>query len=68
MSADYTHDQDYRSPSSQALRDAGYKRCPRWWLTDEQLELVAYLAHQNEAEVKRIRETATRNRQDWRLG
>lgn len=38
-----------------ALRAAGYKPCPRWWLTEEQMELVAYMAAQNSAEVNRIR-------------
>lgn len=41
-----------------ALRAAGYKPCPRWWLTEEQMELVAYMAAQNSAEVNRIRSMA----------
>lgn len=38
-----------------ALRAAGYAPCPRWWLTQEQMDLVAYMAEQNAAEVNRIR-------------
>jgi hypothetical protein len=53
---------ELKSPGAQALRAAGYKPCPRWWLTDEQLELVAYMAKQNEAEVNRIRREASRSR------
>lgn len=49
---------ELKSPGAQALRAAGYKPCPRWWLTQEQLELVEYMARQNEAEVNRIRERA----------
>lgn len=43
------------SPSGRALRAAGYKPCPRWWLTDEQLDLVEYMARQNSDDVNRIR-------------
>jgi len=43
-----------------ALRAAGYKPCPRWWLTAEQMELVAYMAHQNEDIVNQIRAEAQR--------
>jgi hypothetical protein len=41
-----------------ALRAAGYKPCPRWWLTEEQMELVSYMARQNSTEVNRIRNMA----------
>lgn len=58
---------ELKSPGAMALRAAGYKPCPRWWLTQEQLELVAYMARQNEAEVNRIREEAHRKDADeWR--
>lgn len=46
---------ELKSRGAMALRAAGYKPCPRWWLTEEQLELVWYMAKQNEAEVNRIR-------------
>lgn len=49
---------ELKSPGALALRAAGYKPCPRWWLTDEQLDLVEYMARQNEAEVNRIRALA----------
>lgn len=49
---------ELKSPGAMALRAAGYKPCPRWWLTDEQLELVEYMWRQNEAEVQRIRSLA----------
>lgn len=58
---------ELKSPGAQALRAAGFKPCPRWWLTEEQIELVAYMAQQNEAEINRIREDAHRkDRQEWR--
>jgi len=46
---------ELKSKAAAALRAAGYLPCPRWWLTAEQLELVAYMWRQNEADVKRIR-------------
>lgn len=46
---------ELKSLGAQALRAAGYKPCPRWWLTAEQLELVEYMAKQNADEVNRIR-------------
>lgn len=49
---------ELKSRGAVALRAAGYKPCPRWWLTDEQLELVEYMARQNEKDVNRIRSEA----------
>ena len=49
---------DLKSPAAKALRAAGYKPCPRWWLTEEQMELVAYMAAQNADDVNRIRAEA----------
>ena len=46
---------ELRSKGAIALRAAGYKPCPRWWLTDEQMELVSYMARQNEDAVNQIR-------------
>ena len=46
------------SPVAKALRAAGYKPCPRWWLTEEQMELLAYMAAQNADDVNRIRAEA----------
>lgn len=57
---------ELKSPAAQALRAAGYKPCPRWWLTEEQMELVEYMAKQNEAEVNRIRAAAnSQGREGW---
>lgn len=49
---------ELKGSGAKALRAAGYRPCPRWWLTAEQLELVEYMAKQNEAEVNRIRRRA----------
>lgn len=46
------------APVARALRAAGFKPCPRWWLTQEQLNLVEYMAKQNQDEVNRIRAEA----------
>ena len=54
---------ELKSPGAMALRAAGYKPCPRWWLTAEQMELVWYMAKQNEAEVNRIRTEAYNRRE-----
>jgi hypothetical protein len=45
--------------SSAALRAAGFVPLPRWWVTREQLELIAYMVKQNETEVNRIRSEAS---------
>lgn len=50
---------ELKSPGAQALRAAGYKPAPRVWLNDEQLDLLMYMARQNEAEVNRIRAEAS---------
>jgi hypothetical protein len=49
---------ELKSRGATALRAAGYKPCPRWWLTQEQLDLLEYMAKQNEVEVNRIRRAA----------
>lgn len=51
---------ELKSAGAQALRAAGFKPCPRWWLTQEQMELVAYMAMQNEDTVNQIRAEASR--------
>jgi len=43
------------SPGARALRLAGYVKCPAWWLTQEQFELLQYMAKQNLAEINRIK-------------
>lgn len=55
-----TNGSELKSRGAKALRAAGFKPCPRWWLTQEQLELVAYMALQNADEVNRIRGEANR--------
>lgn len=46
---------ELKSAGAQRLRAAGYRPCPRWWLTQEQYELVEYMAKQNADEVNRLR-------------
>ncbi len=53
---------ELKSAGAQALRAAGYKPCPRWWLTQDQMDLLEYMAKQNEAEVNRIRREANQKR------
>lgn len=49
---------ELKSKGAMALRAAGFKPCPRWWLTQEQLDLVEHMAKQNQDEVNRIRAEA----------
>lgn len=49
---------ELKGKGARALRAAGFKPCPRWWLTQEQLDLVEYMAKQNQDEVNRIRAEA----------
>lgn len=49
-----------------ALREAGLKPCPRWWLTDEQLDLVAYMARQNAELVDEVRARVREEEIAWR--
>jgi hypothetical protein len=44
------------SPGARALRRAGYVKLPAWWVTQEQLELIEYMAKQNLAEINRIKD------------
>ncbi|WP_300440329.1 hypothetical protein [uncultured Mameliella sp.] len=41
--------------SAKALRAAGYVPLPRWWVTQDQLEVIRRIAMGNEGEVNRIR-------------
>jgi hypothetical protein len=43
------------SPGARALRLAGYVKLPAWWVTQEQLGLIEYMAKQNLAEITRIK-------------
>lgn len=51
---------ELKSKGAQALRAAGFRPLPRWWVTQEQLDLIAYMARQNQDEVNRIRAEASR--------
>jgi hypothetical protein len=46
------------SPGARALRLAGYVKCPAWWLTTEQFELLKYMAEQNLPDISRIKAEA----------
>ena len=46
------------SPGAKALRLAGYVKLPAWWVTEEQLQLIEYMAKQNLAEINRIKDQA----------
>jgi len=44
------------SQAAQALRQAGFVKCPSWWVRQDQLELIEYLARQNLDEINRIKD------------
>jgi hypothetical protein len=44
------------SPASRALRAAGYVKLPGWWVTEEQLQLIEYMARQNLDTINRIKD------------
>ena len=46
---------DATSRPAIALRAAGFKRTPNFWVTDEQLELIRLIADQNLEEISAIR-------------
>jgi hypothetical protein len=50
------------SPGARALRLAGYVKLPAWWVTEEQLLLIEYLARQNLETINRIKNLDTINR------
>jgi hypothetical protein len=52
------------SPGARALRQAGYVKLPAWWVTEEQLQLIEYMAKQNLAEINRIKDKAEWHRRD----
>jgi hypothetical protein len=52
------------SPGARALRQAGYVKLPAWWVTEEQLQLIEYMAKQNLAEINRIKDQAEWHRRD----
>ena len=46
------------SPGARALRLAGYVKLPAWWVTQDQFELIEYMAKQNKADIDAIKERA----------
>jgi hypothetical protein len=52
------------SPGARALRLAGYVKLPAWWVTEEQMQLIEYMAKQNLAEINRIKDQAEWHRRD----
>lgn len=52
------------SPAARALRDAGYVKLPGWWVTQEQLQLIEYMARQNLDTINKIKDRHQWHRQD----
>ncbi len=46
------------------MRLAGYVKLPAWWVTEEQMQLIEYMAKQNLAEINRIKDQAEWHRRD----
>jgi hypothetical protein len=44
------------SPAARALRDAGFVKLPGWWVTQEQMDLIEYMARQNLPEIQKIKD------------
>jgi hypothetical protein len=40
------------------LRLAGFVKLPAWWVTEEQLQLIEYMARQNLSQITRIKAEA----------
>ena len=38
---------ELKGRAAMALRAAGYKPLPRWWVTQEQLDLIEYMIRDN---------------------
>jgi hypothetical protein len=53
------------SPGARALRLAGYVKLPAWWVTEEQLQLIEYMAQQNLPEISRIKNEAEACQPRW---
>ena len=47
------------SPAARALRAAGYVKLPGWWVTQDQFELIEYMARQNLETINRIKDRHT---------
>lgn len=46
------------SPGARALRRAGYLKSPSFWVTQEQYDMILWMAHQNKNDVDAIKEQA----------
>lgn len=46
---------ELKFPAAKALRAAGYVPLPRLWVTQEQMDLIAWMARQNADAVNAIR-------------
>lgn len=46
------------SPGAVALRLAGYVKSPSFWVTQEQFELIQWMAKQNKEDIDRIKNDA----------
>lgn len=46
---------ELKSRSAKALREAGFVPLPRWWVKQDELDLIAYMARQHEREIAFIR-------------
>lgn len=57
---------ELKSRGAMALRAAGYLPLPRLWVTQEQMELVQYMARQNADAVNKIRGDAVRDTESER--
>jgi hypothetical protein len=46
------------SPGARALRLAGYVKSPSFWVTQEQYDLILWMAQQNKEKIEAIKEKA----------
>lgn len=44
-----------KSRSAEALRAAGYVQLPRWWATQEQVEMIEWMVRKNLPDIARIK-------------
>lgn len=49
---------ELKSPSAMALREAGFVPLPRWWVRQEDMDLIEYMALKYAEEVNAIRAQA----------
>jgi len=49
------HQKERRAVSAEALREAGYVPIPRWWVTPDELDVIARMAHNHDQHVNEIR-------------